>query len=106
MYQLDLRSIILMSKHTDGDDGTAITTAAAEMTSAEEATLALDLRIQLLETLVGLDTPLSRRPNAQEASIARRGQAVIAGVYDALDKSGTEAIKRFLDTCKRDFWHI
>jgi len=82
----------------DGDDSTP-TTAAQAMTSNEEATLALDLRIQLLETLVGLDTALAKRPNAQEASIARRGQAVIAAVYEALDKSGTEAIKRFLDTC-------
>lgn len=69
------------------------------MTASEEATLALDLRIQLLETLVGLDTALAKRQNAQEASIARRGQAVLAGIYDALDRSGTDAIKRFLETC-------
>jgi hypothetical protein len=82
----------------DGDDSVTTTTAGS-MASIEPAALALDLRIQLLETLVGLDTALAKRPNAQEASIARRGQAVIAGVYEALDRSGTEAIKRFLDTC-------
>ncbi|KAK9894232.1 hypothetical protein P389DRAFT_181618 [Cystobasidium minutum MCA 4210] len=68
------------------------------MTPPEEATLALELRIQLLETLVGLDTAYAKRSNAQEASIARRGQAVIAGIYEALDRTGTDAIKRFLET--------
>lgn len=88
----------MLSMREDGNDSVPTTTAGG-MTTTEEATLALDLRIQLLETLVGLDTALAKRPNAQAASIARRGQAVIAGVYEALDKSGTEAIKRFLDTC-------
>lgn len=82
----------------DADDTTA-TTATGIMAPDEEATLALDLRIQLLETLVGLDTALAKRPKAQEASIAQRGQAVVAGLYEALDKSGNEAIKRFLDNC-------
>lgn len=85
----------------DGHSDTTSTTAGG-MTAHEEATLALDLRIQLLETLVGLDTAHAKRPNAQEASIARRGQAVIAGIYDALDRFGTEAIKRFLETCMSD----
>lgn len=83
----------------EDDNNHTATTTVRDMTPAEEAALALDLRIQLLETLVGLDTALAKRPKTQEASIARRGQAVIAGLYEALDKSGNEAIKRFLDTC-------
>lgn len=88
-------------EHDEVHDSTPSTTAAvaSTMTPPEEATLALELRIQLLETLVGLDTAYAKRSNAQEASIARRGQAVIAGIYEALDRTGTDAIKRFLETC-------
>jgi hypothetical protein len=83
-------------------DTTATTSTAAVASTQQEA---LELRIRLLEALVGIDTAFAKRPNAQDASIARRGQAVVAGVYDALDRSGTEAIKRFLETCVSNFCH-
>jgi len=61
--------------------------------------LALDLRIQLLETLVGLDTPAaSRTASLSAGSITRRGQIALAEIYNAVEKAGSESVKRFLDS--------
>ena len=61
--------------------------------------LSLDLRVRLLEALVGLDTPAARRVNALEMSVARRGQHIVTSVHEAVEKNGSEAIKRFLENC-------
>lgn len=75
------------------------TAIADSVSDAYGASLALDLRIQLLEALVGLNTPAARRGGSSEISIARRGQNVVRGVYQAVDGAGSEAVKRFLDSC-------
>jgi hypothetical protein len=79
-------------------DGTMTATNEEE----EAVKLALDMRIQLLETLVGLDT-LAASKNRQSAttsgSITRRGQIALAEIYNAVEKAGSESVKRFLDSC-------
>lgn len=66
------------------------------------ALLATELRIRLLETLVGLDTAAAQRPAARERSIALRGQAAMRELYEAVDRaaSGSEPVKRFLEGCQ------
>lgn len=61
--------------------------------------LSLDLRVRLLEALVGLDTPAARRINALDMSLARRGQHVVTSVHEAVERNGSEALRRFLENC-------
>ena len=61
--------------------------------------LSLDLRVRLVEALVGFDIPAARRVNALEMSVARRAQHIVTTVHEAVDKNGSEAIKRFLENC-------
>ncbi|CAD6573329.1 MAG: hypothetical protein CYPHOPRED_005119 [Cyphobasidiales sp. Tagirdzhanova-0007] len=58
--------------------------------------LAIDLRVRLLEVLVGLDTPMARMDKMKK-SISRRAHDVVEEVYQALDAAGLEAVKRFLE---------
>ena len=70
--------------------------------SASSTALATELRLRLLESLVGLDTLAASKPAAKERSIARRGQAVVQELYDAVDRAatGSEPVKRFLEACQ------
>jgi hypothetical protein len=68
----------------------------------DAAMLACELRVRLLETLVGLDVPaLAGKASARERSIARRGQAVVEELHSAVERaaSGSEPVKRFLEGC-------
>lgn len=70
--------------------------------SASSTALATELRLRLLESLVGLDTLAASKPAAKERSIARRGQAVVQELYEAVDRAatGSEPVKRFLEACQ------
>ena len=65
--------------------------------------LAIDLRVRLLEVLVGLDTPMARMDKMKK-SISRRAHDVVEEVYQALDAAGLEAVKRFLEGCSFPPW--
>lgn len=92
--QLAANSLI----HADMECGTG---DASEMDSQQNALLATELRVRLLETLVGLDIPAAGRPAAKERSIALRGQAVVRELHEAVDRAstGSESVRRFLEGC-------
>lgn len=91
----------------------------------DNVALALDLRVQLLEALVGLDTPQGRRilledghkdgrhrgtaaaaaaatlpSSPARGSVARRAHHVLERVYEAIEAPGYDGIRRFLERCE------
>jgi hypothetical protein len=66
----------------------------------DDALLPLQLRIHLLETLLaGSASPTAALARASPAPLARRANQVIKGLRDAVESSGSDAVKRFLDSC-------
>jgi hypothetical protein len=83
----------------------AITFKPAVMGEADglnDALLPLQLRIHLLETLLTGSSASSAalpRSSSSTSSLARRANEAITKLHDAVEASGSGAIKRFLDEC-------
>lgn len=67
----------------------------------DESSWALEHRIHLLETLVGLHGKSAPKGRISEAeSITVRGQRIVEEIHSAVNSSGTESVRRFIDRCK------
>lgn len=66
---------------------------------AETSALAFELRLELLEALVGIRAPGIKLGKTNE-SIARRAHNIVTGVNDAINCATSEAVKHFIENCK------
>jgi hypothetical protein len=73
----------------------------------DDALLPLQLRIHLLETLLaGSSAPGTALARPSNSSLARRANQVVKRLHDAVEASGSDAVKRFLDECMLCFFRF
>lgn len=61
--------------------------------------VAVELRLRLIESLVAGGAPVPLRQAGQPA-LARRADDALKALQKALDEKGSEALKRFIDSCE------